>query len=313
MKFGVYYVKQKEKRLVGKFMKMEFQKFIQYLYDEKQASTNTVVSYERDLKKLIHFLEENGIEQVEQVTATNLNSYILELEREGRKPSTVSRNIASMKAFFNFCENEHIVEESVAENLKAPKIEKKAPAILSTEEIIRLLEQPAGNKPKDLRDKAMLELLYATGIRVSELIGLRVKDINIQMEYLVCIDPHKERIIPFGDVAKQALEKYLKLGRPLLVKDDECPWLFTNCSGESMSRQGFWKLIKGYGKKAGIQSDITPHTLRHSFAAHLVGNGADLKSVQEMLGHSDISTTQVYAHLNSNHLREVYNKAHPRG
>lgn len=294
-------------------MKVEFQKFIQYLYDEKQASENTVVSYERDLKKLIHFLEENGIEQVGQVNETILNSYVLELEKEGRKPSTVSRNIASMKAFFNFCEHERFIEENVAESLKAPKIEKKAPAILSTDEIVRLLEQPAGDKPKELRDKAMLELLYATGIRVSELIGLKLKDVNIQMEYLVCVDPHKERIIPFGNVAKQALERYLKLGRPMLVKEGECPWLFTNCSGENMSRQGFWKLIKGYGQKAGIQSDITPHTLRHSFAAHLVGNGADLKSVQEMLGHSDISTTQVYAHLNSNHLREVYNKAHPRG
>lgn len=294
-------------------MKVEFQKFIQYLYDEKQASMNTVVSYERDLKKLIHFLEESGIEHVEQVTTNHLNSYILELKQEGRKPSTVSRNIASMKAFFHFCENERIVEESVAENLKAPKIEKKVPAILPADDVMRLLEQPAGNKPKELRDKAMLELLYATGIRVSELIGLKLKDVNVQMEYMVCADLHKERIIPFGDIAKQALEKYLKYGRPMLVKDDDCPWLFTNCSGENMSRQGFWKLIKGYGKKAGIQSDITPHTLRHSFAAHLIGNGADLKAVQEMLGHSDISTTQVYAQLNSNHLQDGYNKAHPRG
>ena len=187
------------------------------------------------------------------------------------------------------------------------------PTVLTTEEVTRLLEQPGGTSPKELRDKAMLELLYATGIRVSELISLRVLDVNLRMEYLTCSDGHKERIIPFGMIARKALEAYLAEGRPKLISDEKEDRLFTNCSGQPMSRQGFWKLMKGYGKKAGIEAEITPHMLRHSFAAHMVGNGADLKSVQEMLGHSDISTTQIYAQAKDLQMREVYLKAHPRG
>ena len=159
----------------------------------------------------------------------------------------------------------------------------------------------------------MLELLYATGIRVSELISLKISDLNLQMEYVICADTHKERIIPFGNVAKEALAKYIQDGREHLISQEDCPWLFTNCTGGAMSRQGFWKLIKFYGKKAGIESEITPHTLRHSFAAHMISNGADLKSVQEMLGHSDISTTQIYSQMGQGRIREVYLKAHPRG
>lgn len=181
------------------------------------------------------------------------------------------------------------------------------------EEVEQLLNQTKGSTPKELRDCAMLELLYATGIRVSELIHLQIDDINLQMEYIKCRDAHKERIVPFGSMAKEAVSQYLKEGRNALVKENENPWLFTNCSGQPMTRQGFWKLVKGYGKKAGIRNEITPHTLRHSFAAHLVNNGADLHSVQEMLGHSDISTTQIYARINQNKIREVYTKAHPRG
>lgn len=276
-------------------------------------SDNTAVSYERDLKKLWSYLEEQGITQVTEITATSLNSYILFLEREGKKPSTISRSIASMKAFFTYLKRQGIQKEDLAEELHAPKIEKKVPEILSPEEVERLLDQAKGSTPKELRDCAMLELLYATGIRVSELIHLQMEDINLQMEYIKCRDAHKERIIPFGNVAREAVFRYLDQGRMELVKEKENPWLFTNCSGQPMSRQGFWKLIKGYGKKAGIRHEITPHTLRHSFAAHLVHNGADLHAVQEMLGHSDISTTQIYARMNQSRIREVYAKAHPRG
>ena len=183
--------------------------------------------------------------------------------------------------------------------------------ILSIEEVDSLLKQPSRNTPKELRDKSMLELLYATGMRVTELITLNVEDVNIKLEYIVCHDRKKERIIPFGTEAKNALMKYLNQGRPLLV-NGESDILFPNCSGGEMSRQGFWKLIKSYGKKAGIKSEITPHTLRHSFAAHLVENGADLKAVQEMLGHSDISTTQIYMTSGNRRVREVYAKAHPK-
>ena len=294
-------------------MKEAIGKFIEYLHMEKQTSKNTEVSYERDLRKLCLFLEEQGISTVAGVTAISLNSYVMQLEQFGMKPATISRSIASMKAFFSYCVKMHKIDVDPSEKLKAPKIEKKLPSVLSTEEMERLLEQPAGNSPKELRDKAMLELLYATGIRVSELISLKTADVNLQMEYLTCVDSHKERIIPFGKKAKDALKVYLKDGREKLVENEECEWLFTNCSGQTMSRQGFWKLIKAYGEKAGIESEITPHTLRHSFAAHMVGNGADLKAVQEMLGYSDISATQVYAQLNNQgKIRDVYMKAHPR-
>lgn len=297
----------------GRHMTKDIENFIQYLHDVKQTSKNTELSYERDLRKMNNFLQKQGITTVSEVTATSLNSYILYLEKEGRKPSTISRSIASMKAFFSYLQKENYVNEDPTEQLKAPKIEKKMPSILSPDETVRLLEQPSGTSPKELRDKAMLELLYATGIRVSELITLKISDVNIPMEYITCTDAHKERIIPFGSIAREAIENYLELGRTKLVEDENCDLLFTNCSGSPMSRQGFWKIIKYYGKKAGITSEITPHTLRHSFAAHLVSNGADLKSVQEMLGHSDISTTQIYTQVNQNKIREVYTKAHPRG
>ncbi len=235
------------------------------------------------------------------------------MNKENFKPATISRNIASIKAWFHFMMKEHIIEDDISDALKSPKIEKKVPEIMSMGEVDTLLSQPSLNNPKEIRDKAMLELLYATGIRVTELISLTVKDLNLQMNYIICSDEHKERMIPFGSKAKNALVEYLKNSRPIMVANETSDILFVNCSGQAMSRQGFWKLIKFYANKAGIMSDITPHTLRHSFAAHLVENGADLRSVQEMLGHSDISTTQIYANLNHNRLREVYAKAHPRG
>ena len=286
--------------------------FIEYIHNEKQTSKNTEVSYERDLRKMNEYLEAQNVYGVSAVTETNLNAYVMFLEREGRKPATVSRSIASMKAFFHFLERERRIESDPAWRLKAPKIEKTMPRILTTEEVTFLLEQPSGNTPKELRDKAMLELLYATGIRVSELISLKVSDLNLQMEYVICTDIHKERIIPFGNVAREALTRYMQDGRNHLISQADCPWLFTNCTGGAMSRQGFWKIIKHYQEKAGIQKDITPHTLRHSFAVHLLENGADLRAIQEMLGHADISSTQIYTHVIKNQLKDVYQKAHPR-
>ncbi len=278
-------------------MTQDIQDFIQYLHQVKQTSANTEVSYARDLKKMNQYLSAQGIERASDVTTTVLNSYVLFLEKEGRKPATISRSIASMKAFYHYMEKERKLAADPAELLKAPKIERKLPVILTTEEVNCLLQQPDGDTPKGLRDRAMLELLYATGIRVSELISLKISDVNLKMEYLTCADGHRERIVPFGHVAHEALARYLEQGRPLLVGEDAQEWLFTNCAGQSMSRQGFWKLVKAYGKKAGIEAEITPHMLRHSFAAHMVSNGADLKAVQELLGHSDISTTQVYAQM----------------
>ncbi len=294
-------------------MEQEIQRFITYLHNVKKKSLNTELSYKRDLNKLQDFLTTNGVSNLKDVTPEILDEYVEELNNTGCAAATVSRSIASTKAFFHFMLNEGIVEADPTGKLKAPKIEKKAPEILTQDEVARLLEQPKGDSPKDIRDKAMLELLYATGMRVTELMNLDISDVNMQMNCVICRDENKERTIPFGRQARTALVKYLDSGRSAIVEDATSTVLFANCSGQKMSRQGFWKLIKYYAKKAGIVTDITPHTLRHSFAAHLVENGADLHSVQEMLGHSDISTTQIYASMNHNKIREVYAKAHPRG
>ena len=294
-------------------MEREVQEYISYLHNVKHTSNNTEMSYKRDLLKVCHFMQERGINSATAVKEQDLKAYIHALEEQKLAAATVSRNIASIKAFFLYLFSEGKIQNDAALCLKAPKIEKKMPEILTMGEVSALLEQANGDSPKEIRDKAMLELLYATGIRVTELISLKVSDVNLPMHFIMCRDPHKERMSPFGTQAHDALERYLGGVRAEMVEDKSSEILFANCSGKPMSRQGFWKLIKFYAKKAGITADITPHTLRHSFAAHLVENGADLKSVQEMLGHSDISTTQIYANMNHNRIREVYAKAHPRG
>lgn len=286
--------------------------FIAYIHENKKSSVNTELSYQRDLKKLIVFLKGKGIESWGSVSSSDLLQYVQGMDEQHFAAATISRNIASIKALWSFLMKEGVVKQDYASELKAPKIEKKIPEILSEKDVTKLLEQPSGDNPKQVRDKAMLELLYATGIRVTELISLKVTDINLAIGFILCKDENKERLIPFGAKAKVSLMAYLHGVRDTMLDGNESDVLFVNCSGEPMSRQGFWKIIKFYAKKAGIEADITPHTLRHSFAAHLVENGADLKSVQEMLGHSDISTTQIYANINHNHLREVYDKTHPR-
>lgn len=298
---------------VSGYMEKEINAFITYLHNVKNTSNNTELSYKRDLEKVKQFMASRGIAEAKDVSAKDLSDYVKYLEDNRFAAATVSRNIASLKAFYHFMVEEGLVAEDISEKLKAPKIEKKLPSIMSPDEVVRLLEQPSGDSPKEIRDKAMLELLYATGIRVTELITLKVSDVNMQMNFILCKDRNKERIIPFGAAAKNALARYLDGTREAMLENKSSDVLFANCSGQPMSRQGFWKLIKYYAKRADIKADITPHTLRHSFAAHLVENGADLRSVQEMLGHSDISTTQIYANMNHNHIREVYAKAHPRG
>lgn len=294
-------------------MRDEIGQFIEYLHNVKKTSNNTEMSYRRDLNKVQIYLTARGVTDVKLISSQMLEDYVENLRRQNFAPASVSRNIASLKAFFHFLADEGKIESDVSVSLKAPKLEKKMPGIMTMDEVVRLLEQPQGNAPKEVRDRAMLELLYATGIRVTELITLKLSDLNMPMNYIICRDRNKERVILFGTAAREALARYLSGAREALVKDASFDTLFVNCSGEPMSRQGFWKLIKSYTKKAGITADITPHTLRHSFAAHLVENGADLRSVQEMLGHSDISTTQIYANMSHKHLREVYAKAHPRG
>lgn len=294
-------------------MEQAIQGFITYLHNVKKKSLNTELSYKRDLSKMQDYFAGVGIYELKDVNEDALKDYVAYLNENGFAAATVSRSVASAKAFFHYCVNEGIITNDPTGILKAPKIEKKMPEILTMDEVTRLLEQPKGDSPKEIRDKAMLELLYATGIRVTELMNLKIEDLNMSMCYITCKSGNKERVIPFGREAKNALVRYLGGGREALVEDKTSTILFANCSGLQMSRQGFWKLIKYYAKKAGITADITPHTLRHSFAAHLVENGADLHAVQEMLGHSDISTTQIYASMNHNKIREVYAKAHPRG
>lgn len=258
-------------------------------------SRNTVLSYRRDLMQMAVYLEERGIQEASKVTKTSLNSYMLFMEKEGKASTTISRMLAAIKSFFHYEFSEGKIRKNPAELVRAPKIEKKMPVILTVEQVTALLEQPAERTPKEIRDKAMLQLLYATGIRVSELVSLRLLDVNRNIGFLTCRDGGKERTIPFGREAGAVLEDYLRNAREILLKGKTSEWLFVNCSGGQMSRQGFWKIIKHYGEKAGIQEDITPHTLRHSFAAHLIGKGADMRAVQTILGHSDMATTQMYA------------------
>lgn len=293
-------------------MTSEIKSFVSYLRDVRKTSRNTEISYQRDLLQLAAYLRGMGITEVGKVTRTSLNSYILFLEKEGKATTTISRELASIKAFFGYLFREGMIRRDPAELIKAPKIEKKAPVILSVNEVNALLGQPGMASAKEIRDKAMMELLYATGIRVSELIGLGLGDLNMQVGYITCRDGHKERMVPFGKTARQALSVYLERGRRELLKGGDSSLLFTNCSGKAMSRQGFWKIIKYYGEKAGIQADITPHTLRHSFAAHLIRGGADIHAVQAMLGHSDSTTTQMYAAYSGNSVAEAYRAALPR-
>lgn len=291
-------------------MESYINQYVEYLKKVKKSSDNTIASYRRDLNKFVNYLSENDCTDIASVNETTLNSYVLYLEKQGMSTSTVSRNIASIKSFFIFMVKEGIVKENVAEGLKPPKIEKKVPDTLTVSEINRLLDQPGDKTPKEIRDRAMLELLYATGIRVTELVTLRIEDVNIKMGYIECHDNNKSRIIPIDETAQRALARYISE-----VRDDMCKdsfYLFSNCKGTPMTRQGFWKIIKHYADKAGIDKDITPHMIRHSFASHLVNNGADLKAVQEMLGHADISTTQIYLNSRQSRLKEEYIKAHPR-
>lgn len=273
----------------------EINSFTTYLQEVKHTAKNTEVSYHRDLVQMAGFNGENGDHPCGEGDKDQFK-FLHPLSGKRRKSSIhLSRELASIKAFFNYLFKERKINRDPAEFLRAPKIERRIPVILTKEEIQALLAQPGNASVKEMRDKAMLELLYATGVRVSELISLKLEDVNMQIGYITCHDGTRERMIPFGKGAKQALRVYLDEARSSLLKGRTCEWLFTNCSGQPMSRQGFWKLIKFYGEKAGIKTDITPHTLRHSFAAHLIRGGADIHAVQAMLGHSDSTTTHMYA------------------
>ncbi|OUN10882.1 site-specific tyrosine recombinase XerD [Flavonifractor sp. An91] len=282
-----------------------------FLTEEKKASPNTLSSYLRDVRQYLDWLGEEGISPTQALHA-DVEAYTRSMTARGKSAATVTRSQASLKSFYSWMMEIGQIGENPARGLSQTKVERKLPHILTSREVELFLEQPDPSDAKGCRDKAMLELLYATGIRVSELIGLNLDNINLSAGFIRCASRGKERIIPLYQAAVRALQNYLDRVRPQMVEHPDEKALFVNMSGERMSRQGFWKIIKHYQEKAGIQKDITPHTLRHSFAAHLLENGADLHSIQEMLGHADISSTQIYTQVVSQKLKDVYNKAHPR-
>lgn len=289
-----------------------YEKFHTYLKDVKKSSSNTLSSYLRDIRQFGSYLESHEEISYPEADEDVLCDYIDWLRGAGKSVATVSRNIASLKSFYSFLMMEGLVSSNPTGKLVPDKNTQKLPQILSSREVELLLEQPECTDLKGYRDRAMLELLYATGIRVSELISLNVSDVNIGVGVIRCVSHDKERLIPMYPAAIRALSEYIEFVRPQMIARDDEPSLFVNISGERMSRQGFWKIIKSYQTKANIEKTITPHTLRHSFAAHLLENGADLRSIQEMLGHADISSTQIYSQLVKKQLKDVYNKAHPR-
>ena len=282
-----------------------------YLKTEKKASANTISSYLRDLRQFEEEMEERDVPLAE-VLPQDVEEYTHALLRKGKSPATVTRSLASIKSFYNCLIAKGRLDRNPAKNVAPAKVERKLPQVLTSKEVELFLEQPECTDLKGYRDRAMLELLYATGIRVSELIALDVDDLNLPGGILKCYSKGKERVIPLYPTAIRALNEYVHNIRPQLVDSLDETALFVNMSGERMSRQGFWKLIKYYQERAGIKKDITPHTLRHSFAAHLLENGADLRSIQEMLGHADISSTQIYSRLLNQKIKDVYLKAHPR-
>jgi integrase/recombinase XerD len=292
----------------------ELQSFIQYLNVERGLSRNTLESYKRDIEQYLAFVKQQGITAWRESGKAQIAGYMNELKLLGRAAATLSRVMVSVRAFYQFLWKEHIIESDPSQSVETPKLEKKLPNVLSIEEIETLLEAPLTNHANGSRDKAMLELLYATGTRVSELISLNVDDVNLQMGYIRCIGKAgKERMIPIGSMSVRCLEVYITEMRPKILKHPEpLDALFIGHLGTRMTRQGFWKIIKRYAQETGIMKPITPHTVRHSFAAHLIENGADLRSVQEMLGHADISTTQMYTLVTKSKMKEVYNRSHPR-
>ena len=283
-----------------------------FLLNMKHASANTVASYMRDIRQFSASLSEVEELPAESCDRDCICRYVQHLTNQGKSPATISRTIASLKSFYRFCVDSGLLAENPVHNIPQPKAEKKLPQILTGREVELLLEQPKCVDVKGYRDKAMLELLYATGMRVSEMIALNVSDVSLVGSFVKCESNDKFRIIPIYPAAVKALSAYLTDIRPKMVSDSSETALFVNLSGERMTRQGFWKIIKHYQETAQIDKDITPHTLRHSFAAHLLENGADLHSLQEMLGHSDISSTQIYTQVIKQNLKSVYNKYHPR-
>ena len=286
--------------------------FEDYLRNQKKVSDNTLLSYLRDVNRFQNYIRSRLDLEIMRVKGDDVADYIQSLRREGRSAATLSRTVASIKCLYEQLVCEGRVPINPARNVELEKQPRKLPEILTSKEVELFLEQPDPSDMKGIRDRAMLELLYATGMRVSELITLDIDDVNLSVGIIRCRSKDKERVIPMYSMAVKAISDYVEKVRMSMIADADEDALFVNMNGERMSRQGFWKIVKTYQKKAGITKEITPHTLRHSFAAHLLENGADLHSIQEMLGHSDLSSTQIYAKIVKKQLKDVYKKAHPR-
>ena len=292
-------------------MDKQIKLFLEFLQNDKKLSNNTLQSYKRDILQYQAYIDANRLNYL-KLSEEDITKYLEYLSKENKKPSTISRNLATIRAFYQYLIRIKKVKKDPTEDVHAPKIEKKLPVVLTAKEVELLLEQPSNEDLKGTRDKAMLEFAYATGMSVTEIISLDTTDVNLEESYVTCNKGSKKRNIPLGAISLDALKEYMEKSRPILIKDENNKALFVNVNGKRLTRQGFWKIVKYYKEQAHIEKDVTPHVLRHSFATHLLRNGADLKSIQTMLGHSDISTTQVYMQFKDENLKDIYNKAHPR-
>lgn len=294
-------------------MDAEAQRFLDYMLVERGLSSNTIAAYGRDIGQFVEFAKEMGTTDVAKLRGNLLMVYLARLQRENYASTSVERKLAAIRSFVKFLQREGEVDKDPTAAIENPKRSKPLPKTLSEDDISKLLRQPDESDANGLRDKAMLETLYATGLRVTELINLLVDDVNLTAGFVRCVGKgSKERIVPLGEVAVEMIEKYMSKVRPAFLKGARSEYLFLTNRGGPMTRVGFWKIIKKHAAGAGITKPITPHVLRHSFATHLLEHGADIRSIQEMLGHASVATTQVYTHVTRDHLREVYNKAHPR-
>ncbi len=292
-------------------MEKEITNFLEFIKNDKKLSENTLQSYRRDIVQYKKYVEANKINYA-KVKPEDIKVYLNYLHDMNKKASTISRNLASIRLFYQYLLRNSKVKLDPTEGIQSPKVEKRVPSILTTQEVSLLLEQPKNIDLKGIRDKAMLEFAYATGMRVTEIISLDIDDVNLETGYVTCKTGNKQRNIPLGTMSLKALKEYIQEARPIMIKSENEKSLFVNINGRRLTRQGFWKIIKYYKEQAHITKDITLHVLRHSFATHLLQNGADLKAIQTMLGHSDISSTQVYMQFQDESIKNVYRKAHPR-
>ncbi len=292
-------------------MEKQIKLFLEFLENDKKLSSNTLQSYKRDITQYQEHIDKNGLNYL-KIDNEDIDKYFDTLKSLNKKTSTISRNLATIRSFYQFLLRTKKIKKDPTIGVQSPKVEKKVPSILTSKEVELLLEQPKNIDLKGIRDKAMLEFAYATGMRVTEIISLNITDVNVEQSYVVCNTGSKKRNIPLGSLSLKALKDYIEKARPILIKDDNVDALFVNINGKRLTRQGFWKIVKFYKEQANITKEITPHVLRHSFATHLLQNGADLKAIQTMLGHSDISSTQVYMQFQNENLKDIYKKAHPR-